>query len=67
MKFSFSFSLIKLYKIICKKIGLGVIILFNSCPFLSQLFTPTISFLNLDYICNKSLEFQKNLKHCKFW
>ena len=44
MNFFIQFSLIKLYKIIRKKIGLGVIILFNICPFLSQLFALTISF-----------------------
>ena len=29
--------------------------------------TPKIIFKNLDYICHKSVELQKNLKHFKFW
>ena len=29
--------------------------------------TPKIIFKNLDYICHKSVELQKNLKHIKFW
>ena len=29
--------------------------------------TPKIIFKNLDYICHKSVELQKYLKHFKFW
>ena len=29
--------------------------------------TPKIIFKNLDYICYKSVELQKNLKHFKLW
>ena len=49
-----------------KKVGFGVKTLLYLC-FLIKAMTPKIIFKNLDYICHKSVELQKNLKHFKFW
>ena len=48
MIFSFSFPVKMFLKFICKKFGWGGNYS-DVCRFLSQLFTLTISFLNLDY------------------
>ena len=46
-----------------KKVGFG-----GNYPLIFTLsMTPKIIFKNSDYICYKSVELQKNLKHFKFW
>ena len=55
-------------KTFAKKAGSGVIT-FQYLLFLvrATCMPAKVIFSNLDYICHKSMELQRNLKHFKFW